>query len=371
MNKFYVSTKIYSGPNSLDVLGRFHGKRVWVVCDSFIAKSPAIGRLTRQLEPHNLVQIYSDITPDPSIGLVVSGIGQFLDFRPQLVIGFGGGSAIDAAKAIVYFARQQGHDIETCIAIPTTSGTGSEVTSATVISDPSRGIKYPIFDESIYPDMAILDPSLVVTVPPAITANTGLDVLTHALEAYVSRSAGDFTDALAEKAADLVFQYLPTACVKGECLQTRGKMHNASAMAGMAFSQAGLGLNHAIAHQLGGQFHIAHGLANNLLLTGVIALNASKDVRALKRYTRLAKSCRLCPDAADDATALAALIAHIRALQQQVGVATTLSALNIGAEQVRSALPDIVRAAQADSTLKTNPCPVTDSEIAQLVEAIL
>ena len=99
MNKFYVSTKIYSGPNSLDVLGRFHGKRVWVVCDSFIAKSPAIGRLTRQLEPHNLVQIYSDITPDPSIGLVVRGIGQFLDFRPQLVIGFGGGSAIDAAKA--------------------------------------------------------------------------------------------------------------------------------------------------------------------------------------------------------------------------------------------------------------------------------
>ena len=371
MNKFLVSTKIYSGINSLDVLKRFNGKKIWVVCDSFLAKSPAYTRLETLLAPQNEVHLFSDITPDPSIAIVVAGITQFNAVTPDIVIGFGGGSAIDAAKAIVYFARQQGRDIETCIAIPTTSGTGSEVTSATVISDPEKGIKYPIFEDSIYPDIAILDPSLVVTVPPAITANTGMDVLTHALEAYVSKGASDFTDALAEKAVQLVFQYLPTACVKGDCLQTRSKMHNASAMAGMAFSQAGLGLNHAIAHQLGGQFHIAHGLANSLLLTQVISFNAASDVRALKRYASMAKHCLFCAQDASDKTALNQLLNHIRQLQKQIGIVTSLHALKISEKQVRSCLPDIIAATQADSTLKTNPCPITDIEISRIVEAIL
>ena len=370
MNKFYVSTKIYSGPNSLDVLGRFHGKRVWVVCDSFIAKSPAIGRLTRQLEPHNLVQIYSDITPDPSIGLVVSGIGQFLDFRPQLVIGFGGGSAIDAAKAIVYFARQQGHDIETCIAIPTTSGTGSEVTSACVISDPDKGIKYPLFNNALYPDMAILDPELVVSVPPQITANTGMDVLTHALEAWVSPHASDFTDALAEKAAKLVFQYLPTAVEKGDCVATRGKMHNASTLAGMAFSQAGLGLNHAIAHQLGGQFHLPHGLANALLLTTVIRFNAAVP-RAAKRYARLAKACGFCPAEANDVTAINALIQQIERLKQRCALPSLAVALKEGRSQYSARIPAMVQAALADVTLRTNPRPASAGEIQELLEELL
>lgn len=371
MNKFFVSTKIYSGPNSLDVLKRFRDKKVWIVCDSFIAKSPALGRITSLLEPANEVHVFSEVTPDPSIDLVVKGLGHFQEIRPDVVIGFGGGSSIDAGKAIVYFARQQGLDIETCVAIPTTSGTGSEVTSATVISDPAKGIKYPIFEDSIYPDIAILDPSLVVTVPPGITANTGMDVLTHALEAYVSRAASDFTDALAEKAAYLVFEYLPTAIIKGECLQTRGKLHNASAMAGMAFSQAGLGLNHAIAHQLGGQFHIAHGLANSLLLTAVIQYNARQDVRALKRYARMAKACRFCALEAEDQVALNQLLHHIRQLQKQVGIATSLHALNLGEAQVKASLPAIIQAAQADGTMKTNPCPIADHDIAHIIEAIL
>lgn len=371
MNKFLVSTKIYSGINSLDVLKRFNGKKIWVVCDSFLAKNPAYTRLETLLAPQNEVHLFSDITPDPSIAIVVAGITQFNSVAPDIVIGFGGGSAIDAAKAIVYFARQQGQDIETCIAIPTTSGTGSEVTSATVISDPEKGIKYPIFEDSIYPDIAILDPSLVVTVPPAITANTGMDVLTHALEAYVSKGASDFTDALAEKAVQLVFRYLPTACVKGDCLQTRSKMHNASAMAGMAFSQAGLGLNHAIAHQLGGQFHIAHGLANSLLLTQVISFNAACDTRALKRYARMAKHCLFCAQDAGDKTALNQLLHHIRQLQKQIAIPTALHSLKITEKQVRECLPEIIRAAQADSTLKTNPCAITDQAIGRIVEAIL
>ena len=371
MNKFFVSTHIYSGVNSLDVLQRFKDKRVWVVCDSFIAKSPAFTRLKELLEPANQVALYSDITPDPSIGIVVEGLRHFTEIKPDVVIGFGGGSAIDAAKAIVYFARQQGMDIETCVAIPTTSGTGSEVTSATVISDPGKGIKYPIFAESIYPDVAILDPSLVVTVPPNITANTGMDVLTHAIEAYVAKGADDFTDALAEKAAELVFQYLPTACCKGDCLQTRAKLHNASAMAGMAFSQAGLGLNHAIAHQLGGQFHVAHGLANSLLLTQVIQYNARHDPRAAKRYVRLAKACRLCPPEAGDQAAINQLLNRIRQLQKQMGIPTSLGQLKIGTRQVHESLNVMIRAAQADSTMATTPCAISDDDLARIIEAIL
>ena len=244
------------------------------------------------------------------------------------------------------------------------------MTSACVISDPEKGIKYPLFDNALYPDIAILDPSLIVSVPPAITANTGMDVLTHALEAYVSPRASDFTDALVEKAVQIVFQYLPTAVKKGDCLATRGKMHNASTLAGIAFSQAGLGLNHAIAHQLGGQFHLPHGLANALLLTAVIRFNAG-DPRAAKRYARLAKTCQLCPDNANDTASLNALIQHIEQLKTTCKLPTLANALKEKKAEWSLCIPDMVQAALADATLRTNPRAADASAIAELLEELL
>ncbi|WLI77639.1 1-propanol dehydrogenase PduQ [Kosakonia sp. H02] len=370
MNRFSLQTRLYSGAGSLQVLGRFHNKHIWIVCDGFLAHSPLINMLREAIPQDNPISVFSEITPDPTIATVVAGIAQMHTLKPQVVIGFGGGSALDAAKAIVWFSKKSDINIETCIAIPTTSGTGSEVTSACVISDPEKGIKYPLFDDAIYPDIAILDPALVVSVPPAITANTGMDVLTHALEAYVSPHASDFTDALAEKAAQLVFQYLPVAVHKGDCLATRGKMHNASTLAGMAFSQAGLGINHAIAHQIGGQFHLPHGLANALLMTAVIRFNTA-DARAAKRYARLARACHFCPSTANDTVAVNALIRQIELLKQQCGLPGLASALKDSRSRWRERIPSMVQAALADVTLKTNPRPATADDVRELLEALL
>ena len=203
----------------------------------------------------------------------------------------------------------------------------------------------------------------------AVPVFTGLDALTHALEAWVSPQATDFTDALAEKAARLVFRALPVAIRQGDCIATRSKMHNASTLAGMAFSQAGLGLNHAIAHQLGGQFHLPHGLANALLLTAVIRFNAGEP-RAAKRYARLARACRFCPPAAGEQEAFQALLTAVETLKQQCAIPTLKGALQEKYPLFLSRIPAMVPAALADATLRTNPRPVDGAAIAQLLESL-
>ncbi|MFK0571233.1 bifunctional acetaldehyde-CoA/alcohol dehydrogenase [Endozoicomonas sp.] len=299
MQWFKLPRKIYFEANSLQYLEKMQDiSRVFIVTDETIQSLGYVDKVMYHLRKRQVpvqVQVFNQVEPDPSLATIRAGAKEMERFNPDVIIALGGGSPIDAAKGMWLFYEQPDADFAgmaqkfldirkrvykfpklgkkaSLVAIPTTSGTGSEVTSFAVITDKDKGIKYPLADYELTPDVAIIDPVLVQTVPKKVAADTGLDVLTHALEAYVSIMASDFTDALAMKAIQLVFEYLPASYDTAD-KKAREKMHNASCIAGMAFANAFLGVNHSMAHKVGHEFHVSHGLANALLLPHVIEYN--------------------------------------------------------------------------------------------------
>ena len=258
MKTFEMKTVIHFGDNALDRLAELPYKKVLVITDPFIAKGKMIELITDPLRRGGKeFEVFSDVVPDAPVGKIAEGVKKFLEYQPEVVVAVGGGSAIDSSKAIREFALKiNNYGKVGLIAIPTTSGTGSEVTSFAVVNDTDNHVKYPLISDSLTADEAILDAELVKSVPPSITADTGMDVLTHAIESYVSNMASDYTDGLAEKASELVVTYLEQAYDDGTNKLAREKMHNASTIAGMAFTNAFLGINHSLAHKLGAEFHI-------------------------------------------------------------------------------------------------------------------
>jgi 1-propanol dehydrogenase len=289
MEIFTLKPKLFFGAHALDALGELANRRVLVVTDGFLASSALLDRVRERLTGC-AVTVFDQVEPDPSLELVAQGVRVLQECRPEAVVAFGGGSPMDCAKAV----RWSAGSAVPLWAVPTTAGTGSEMTSFAVVTDRSRGVKHPLVDDALLPEYAVLDPSLLDDLPPAVVADTGMDVLAHALEAAVSTAATAFTDALAEKAFTLAYQNLPAAYAAVGPSPAKEAMLYASCLAGMAFNAAGLGVCHSLSHALGGRLHLPHGRLNAALLPHVVAYNAAQSA-AGEKYAHLAKLCGLVP----------------------------------------------------------------------------
>ncbi|MDN9010173.1 1-propanol dehydrogenase PduQ [Brevibacillus laterosporus] len=379
MNHFQIKTSIHFGTDALSSLQRIENKRIFVVTDPFMIKSGMIDKVKFQLEKKNEhITIFHNIVPDPPLENIVNGIQVMSAADPDVVIALGGGSAIDAAKAICLFQNRlnQKEAITkevTFIAVPTTSGTGSEVTSFSVVTDRTKNVKYPLVSDEMLPTEAILDPELVKTVPPFITADTGIDVLTHALEAYVSTLASDFTDAFSEKAIRLVFAYLEKSFQNGEDDLSREKMHNASCIAGLAFNAASLGISHSMAHIIGAKFHIPHGRSNGIVLPYVIEYNAHikgytdrNFSIAASKYAEIAKLLNL--PSSDTRNGVKNLIIAVKKLRKDLGMPASLKEAGVKKEEFYKELDNLAEIAMKDKCTITNPRSPSIEDLKNLFE---
>ncbi len=376
MKSFEIKTKIYFGDGALDRLAQLPFQKVLVITDPFVIQSKMIEYVTRRLEQAGIAyDLFSDVVPDPPIEKISLGVKKMLEYRPQAVVTIGGGSAIDSAKAIkeVYF--QSTKEKLPLIAIPTTSGTGSEVTSFAVITDPAENKKYPLVSDDMVPAEAILDADLVKSVPPAITADTGMDVLTHAIEAYVSVDNNEFSAALAEKAVEICGAFLLRSYFDCNDTHARKKMHVASCLAGLAFNSASLGLNHGIAHALGAHFHIPHGRANAMLLPHIIEFNSdinkhSKSkpeyLPAVRKYITLAKILGLYNF--NEITTVRAFVSWIEFMMKEMGVPSSISQCGVDKDEYYAQIDAIADSALADSCTATNPRTPRKEDVIKILQ---
>ncbi|MGT2933978.1 1-propanol dehydrogenase PduQ [Streptococcus catagoni] len=375
MYSIFYKTKLFVGKGALEQLSVYRDQQILVVTDPFLKTSGQLDQILGHLDPSNDLTVFDEIVPDPPIDTVVEGIKKAGDKAITIILAIGGGSAIDAAKAMYYFAKKKSiFPQATLIAVPTTSGTGSEVTDFSVITDAEKGTKYPLVSKEILPDIAILDSNLVLSLPSQITADTGMDVLTHAIEAYVSTKATDFSDALAEKVIKLVFEYLPRAFKDGSDSEAREKMHIASTLAGMAFNTASLGVNHSLAHAAGAKFHIPHGRLNSILLPHVIRYNADLGQRVsadmnketAQRYQAIAKL--LGYSASNPALGIRQLLEAIKKLQRQLKLPMSLSSYGISSQDFNSYKAEIAESALQDKCTVTNPRDSSSQELLKVLE---
>ena len=358
MNEFILKTKIYMGEYSCKKMQELPIKKPFIICDPFIVESGKIALVTKLFDEKQVPYgVFSKVIPDPTVTVVGEAIKELKEFMPDTIIAYGGGSALDTAKAVGYIYTQ----MENCakiplMAIPTTSGTGSEVTSFAVISDPATESKIPLVSDEMIPDVAFLDPALTLTVPPSITADTGIDVFTHAIEAWVSTRAQDFSDANALHAMRILWKNLEQTVKHGDDIQARMHMHHASCLAGIAFNAAGLGICHSMAHALGARFHISHGRSNGMLLPHVMRYNANFEAPnnvTLKRYAEVA--AMLGVGGFGEQSQASMLVSQITKMKQKIGIPLTVQELGIDPPEFLAAIPEMAAKAMADQCTQSNP----------------
>lgn len=401
MQWFKLPEKIYFELNSIQYLEKMENiERAFIVCDPGMVKFGYTQKVIDELNKRNnkvTYEIFSDVEPNPSTNTVYAGTEMINKFKPDTIIAIGGGSAIDAAKGMWLFyehpdteffgAKQKFLDIRKrtykiqsakkaqMVCIPTTSGTGAEVTPFAVITDSETHVKYPLADYALTPNVAIIDPQFVMSVPAGVTADTGMDVLTHAIESYVSVMASDYTRGLSLQAIKLVFDYLEDS-VKNPNLENREKMHNASTMAGMAFANAFLGICHSIAHKIGGEYNIPHGRTNAILLPHIIRYNAkdpSKHAlfpkydffRADTDYADIARFLGLKGNTT--AELVEALATEVDALGKRVGIDMNLKAQGLSQETLDNTVDRMAELAYEDQCTTANPKEPLISELKQII----
>jgi alcohol dehydrogenase class IV len=381
MARFTLPRDLYHGKGALEALKTLEGKRaVVVVGGGSMKRFGFLDKVCDYLKEAGMeVKLFEGVEPDPSVDTVMKGAAVMQEFQPDWIVSIGGGSPIDAAKAMWAFYEYPDTTFEAlCIpfnfpklrtkarfcAIPSTSGTATEVTAFSVITDYKKGIKYPLADFNITPDVAIVDPALAETMPKKLTAHTGMDAMTHAIEAYVSTLHCDYTDPLALHAIKMISEDL-IASYNGD-MDARDRMHNAQCLAGMAFSNALLGIVHSMAHKTGAAYtggHIVHGCANAMYLPKVIKFN-SKNEEANKRYGQIAAFLGLEPTTD-------ALIAHIQKMNKALDIPSCIKDYEggiIDEKEFMDKLPQVAELAVGDACTGSNPRPITPDEMAKLLK---
>lgn len=380
MMRFTLPRDIYYGKGSMEQLKNLKGKKaVLVLGGSSMRKFGFVDKALEYLEEAGIeVKIIEGIEPDPSVETVLNGAEIMVDFNPDWIIAMGGGSPIDAAKAMwVFYEHPETtfNDIKNpftipelrnkakFVAIPSTSGTATEVTAFAVITDYKTEIKYPLADFNITPDIAIVDSDLAETMPPKLVAHTGIDALTHAIEAYVATLHSPFTDPLAMKAIEIVKEYLIKS-YNGD-IDAKEQMHYGQCLAGMAFSNALLGICHSMAHKTGAVFHIPHGCANAIYLPNVIRFN---KITALGRYAQIASQLRLSGN--NDEELVESLIKMIEGLNKEMGIPASLKEYGIDEELFNSKLDLISERAILDACTGCNPREINKDQMKKIFQCV-
>ncbi len=370
---FSVPRQIIHGENALEHLAQLEGKKAAIVTGgNSMKRFGFLDKAKKYLEQGGMeVLIIDGVEPDPSIATCKEGGAKMAEFEPDWIIALGGGSSLDAAKVMWVFYEYPDYDFMELVkfnfpklrtkarlaCIPSTSGTASEITAFSVITDTDNHIKYPLVSPDIVPDVAILDPELPSTMPALITAQTGMDVMTHAIEAYVSTAADDYTDPLALQAIQLVFGYLKKAIDNPEDLVIRDKMHTASTIAGMAFSNCSLGIVHSMAHKIGGEFHLTHGEANAIMLPYIIDYNR----KGTDKYDQLEKILGV-----DD------IAEEVRKLNASIGLSVNIKDGKntiIEEDAFLAVLDKMSQRAFDDACTLTNPRNTSAEDIKKIYEA--
>ena len=356
MERFSCKTQILSGAGALQEVKNMGIRRLLLVSDPYFAENGTADRIGA-LTGAEKTEVFHKVIPDPTVELAAEGTAIVKQLQPDTIIALGGGSAMDCAKAMAYFS---GQGIR-LVAIPTTSGSGSEVTDFAILTH--GGVKHPLVDKKILPDVAILDSDLLKSLPASLVADSGFDVLAHALEAFVATGAGAITDALAKDAFAIVYSMLPASFAGNTAV--RQKIHTAATMAGLAFAQSGLGICHAVAHALGGAFHLPHGRLNAILLPAVIDCNAHSMGA---KYARIARSAGLGGSA--DTIAVRNLKNALIRLRRDLQMPQTLQEAGVDPRQVWHSSKDIVKAVLADPCCQTNPIAVEDFMVRRILEEV-